>query len=518
MTSKLLAVALSVSLVAANPGHALSLEDVFKSVTKPFTDVATAATGVATQILGGAGQVLEGGVGVVEQVGSGTFTIVNKGGEVVGQIAQTVGGTTVVTIGSIGTNVTTAVSSAGTDVVATYTKAWRDTGEQARRSFDDTVEAGAAALRYSERTIASGATALSNAERRAREGKLIDAVWGLALEPAQAQEDNFFKATQESSVINQAAGSAAAIYGGPGGAAAYAAWATYKATGDATAAFKVGLAAALTSAVGPGEALPADSSYLEVVKRAAVAGATGGVSVAAQGGDEAAITNAFLKSSGAVLIQAGQGQAKAYSPKAAEALKLAECVSAKDVDCLSNTTYVRDASGRMFHELGGAKVAPGKLDVKQEIGKWSGIDLNAAQSKVDKAIADVSKLPGSQKIVLFGGRFVLTSQLGQYSTVGYGKPVVVLTAVGKDSPFNFSRTFGKIGPALAGGNYNCIIGMQPRTIRSVVSGTSCRTVYRRHDGTQQVIWETPSHPAACVPKAQAFVNELARKGITCSPR
>jgi hypothetical protein len=88
------------------------------------------------------------------------------------------------------------------------------------------------------------------AEKRLREGKVVDSMWGLATEPLQSSEENFAKATQESEVINAAAGTAAAVYGGPAGAAAYAAWSTYRRTGNADIALRAGILAAVTSQMG----------------------------------------------------------------------------------------------------------------------------------------------------------------------------------------------------------------------------------------------------------------------------
>jgi hypothetical protein len=52
-------------------------------------------------------------------------------------------------------------------------------------------------------------------------------------------------------------------------------------------------------------AMPA-GSVGEVAKKAYVTGAIGGISVAASGGDEAAVRDAFLKSGGMVVVQSGQ--------------------------------------------------------------------------------------------------------------------------------------------------------------------------------------------------------------------
>ena len=146
---------------------------------------------------------------------------------------QQVGGDTIATAQKAGGDTVRTFVKAGKDATATYVKAWKDTAEQTKKSFQDTVDAGKAATNYTINQVKAYETALNSAEKRLREGKVVDSMWGLAVEPLQASEANFAKATQESTLIATAAASAAAVYGGPGGAAAYAAWSTYRATGNA---------------------------------------------------------------------------------------------------------------------------------------------------------------------------------------------------------------------------------------------------------------------------------------------
>jgi hypothetical protein len=189
------------------------------------------------------------------------------------------------------------------------------------------------------------------------------------------------KAAQESAVINAAAQTAAAVYGGPAGAAAYAAWYTYRATGDANLALKAGVLSALTSAGGSVANTPS-GTVVEVVKKAAVAGAVGGVATAAAGGDANAVKNAFLKSGSAVLVQGASDQLEAYSPNAQNAFQTTQCISARDVDCLSNTTYVRDVTGKILCDKNDRpRIDNAKLDPKQYVGEWTGIDPNSIEAK-----------------------------------------------------------------------------------------------------------------------------------------
>ena len=428
-------------------------------------------------------------------------------------------GTDVLKVVIKGTNDTVAVvSKAGNDIVVNYAKAWKDTTEQTKRSFNDGVDAGAAALRYQERVTKDYLTSLGNSERRLREGKVVDAAWGLATEPVQSQEKNFFKATQESHVINDAAASAAAFYGGPGGAAAYASWSTYKSTGDATLAMRVGIIAGLSSELGSssGATLSTNATTSEIVRKATIAGAAGGIAIAAQGGDEAAIKDGFLKSAGSVLIQVSKNKLNSSVPNASNYIEIAECVSAKDVSCLGRTAYVRDVNGKLVKEIskdGNYKIE--NIDPKTQIGHWVGVNLNDPSNQNLKQFANISKLPNSNIIAMYDGRVVLTTTLGTNENIEYGKPQVVLTILNGPSPFKFQRKF-QIAHT-ENGYYSCKIQKITMTVKTKVQGNSCKTLYTRSDGNTQIIWNTPSHPNACSSKAAAFVKSLEQKGVDCSP-
>jgi hypothetical protein len=245
----------------------------------------------------------------------------------------------VTTIEKAGSETVRSFEKIGKDATATYLKTWKDTAEQTRRSLNDAAEAAAAIKRYQEREWEAKIRAANNAVRRANEGKFLDAAWHIGTEQMQATEENYFKATQESTLIN-AAGQATATAYGPGGAAAYTAWHTYRTTGDPEMAIRAGIQSAITSQGGSAVGGLPSGTATEVIKKAAVAGAVGGLAVAAAGGDEKAITDAFLRSGGAVLVQSSTESFKMHNPKAADALQMVHCLSTRDVDCLSNIRAV----------------------------------------------------------------------------------------------------------------------------------------------------------------------------------
>jgi hypothetical protein len=467
---------------------------------------------------------LPGVTRTVEKLGNDTLITLQKAGGDTILTLQKAGGDTIETVVKAGGDSVTTIAKAAGDTTATYIKGWRDSADQAQRSFKDTVDAGQAAVHYTENQLKSQRTAIENANKRLRDGKVVDAMWGLATEPMQSTEKNFAQATQESTVINTAAGSAAAIYGGPAGAAAYAAWATYRRTGNADLAFRAGILAAVTSQMGSSVASMPAGTTGEILKKAAMAGAAGGISVAAAGGDEQSIKEGFLKSAGAVLIQGGSNQLKAYSPKLKDAYDTVQCISARDVDCLSNTTWARNAKGKiLYDQQGKPRIDPTKLDPKQYLGKWTGLDPNSVEGKKNEFITRISKLPKSAVIPLMKNQWVLTSALGVDEMIGHDKPTVVLTYVGKSAPFISTVKYGRAVTAASvaapgTGAYVCPFNGFNRTVTVRKSGTSCEALYHKEGGVSETIWHSAHSPEICADKGSAFVKHLGDLGIMCKAR
>jgi hypothetical protein len=157
----------------------------------------------------GPGGPLQQGGPLVEQFGNNTLTTIQQAGAGTVRTLQKAGGDAITTIQKAGDDSIKTTYKAAGDAIATYVKAWRDTGEQAKRSFNDAVDAGQAVSHYVENQAKAEIDAVNNALKRLRDGKVVDAWWGLATEPVKSSEENFAKATQESEVINAAAGSAA---------------------------------------------------------------------------------------------------------------------------------------------------------------------------------------------------------------------------------------------------------------------------------------------------------------------
>lgn len=446
----------------------------------------------------------------VEQVGTAVLTT-----------AKTVANDTVRTLINAQRDVITTIEKAGSDTVksiekvgkdatATYLKAWKDTAEQARQSLNDAAEAAAAVKRYQERELEAKIRAANNAIRRVNEGKFLDAAWHIGTEQLQATEENYFKATQESTLISAAGQAAATAYGGPGGASAYTAWHTYRTTGDPEMAIRAGVLSAITSQGGSAVSGLPSGTATEVIKKAALAGAVGGLAVAAAGGDEKAITDAFLRSGGAVLVQSSTESFKMHNPKAADALQTVHCLSTRDVDCLSNTTYGMDAKGKILYENGKPRI---EKYIPQSIAKWTQPDPNSPEAKQVAFITKLAKLAKSGEIPVFDGKWVITTNLGINAELAQNAPMAVLTYAGDKPPFDF-RTDYEYSEQVAA--YVCKLGSE-RRISVTQKGTACQTLHFR-DGNTETIFRSPNHPMKCLAEASKFVKgRMKELGASCNP-
>lgn len=252
-------------------------------------------------------------------------------------------------------NVDTSVRKAGADIERTVRQTGGDVGRELRTAADEIESAAVAIYRFTLREAESSKDAVSNAEQRFREGKVIDAVWHLGVDPAQGSSKNAASAASESAVLNTIGSVAASAYGGPGGAAAYAAWLAYYQTGgDVNAALRVGLTAAVQSYAGQyAKVTPAGATVSEAFKKAATGGALSGLAVAASGGSAEDVRNAMLATAGGFLVQDGY-QALAANESVASFAKTARqvyCVKTmvdnnEDKTCPGLKDYLKDDQGR----------------------------------------------------------------------------------------------------------------------------------------------------------------------------
>ncbi|MBQ0822647.1 hypothetical protein KBI52_20890 [Microvirga sp. HBU67558] len=274
------------------------------------------------------------------------------------------------------------------DIIAKSRKSLDDIAWNVVKGANDIVDAGKAGARYIEFQISGFGNSLSEADKRIREGKVVDAVWHLSTDPYKNQEEATARAAQESELVNTSLSAAASFYGGPAGASAYAAWYAYRSTGDVNMAVRVGVTTAIMSAGYSKVSAMPQGTLGQVTKKALVSGAVGGIAVAAAGGDETAVKDAFLKQGGMVIVQSGQSYVtkKYVDPAVAKADQY--CMNSVGVKCsLVLPKYQRDAQGNLIFDAKGLpKIDKSfKLPGKETLGKWQEIAKQAEQDLYKKA-------------------------------------------------------------------------------------------------------------------------------------
>ena len=156
---------------------------------------------------------------------------------------------------------------------------------------------------YSRATLQAQVASVQQAAQRLEEGKLVDAVWHLGVDPLNAQQEAAAQAAIRSSIIRAVGQAAATAYGGgAAGAAGYSAWLAYHETGgDLELSLRAGAIAGATSAVMKSTGTLTEGTNIkdhlaidQVARRAIISGAVAGAAVAASGGTQADVEKAAV--------------------------------------------------------------------------------------------------------------------------------------------------------------------------------------------------------------------------------
>ena len=422
-------------------------------------------------------------------------------------------------------------------------RGWKKSSGQTRKDFKELTNAARAAERFQKRQNKADQDLLGKGSRKLLKGAPIGELWQTAVDHTHASDDNLAKATQESALLAAVAQAAATFYGGPAGAAAYAAWSTYHATGDANLAFRAGIIAALSNQAGASVSTMPTGTMSEVLKKAALAGSMGGIATAAAGGDEKAVKEAFLRSAGNVLIQAGNSKLTQYSPTAKNAVDTVQCVSARDVDCLSRTRWAKDAQGKLEKLANGSPYVAKLKSAQEQAAAWSAYAKGSVEEQKAKYLTPLSKIPQTDAIPLFNNRWVLTSTLGTKATPEEGVPTVVLTYVGPDAPVYSKTTYNVPGekPFTVGSapptrehsglssaqaqptthaTFVCSALGYNRTIVVTDTAPGCKSIYRKEGGVAQTLWNTslPGKIPVCMAESEKVLVKLRQASFKCSSR
>ena len=267
-------------------------------------------------------------------------------------------------------------------------------------------------IKYAEAMVKSTGTSLEKAGERLSEGKILDALWHAAADPYKNMSDNAAEAAARSTIVRVVGQVAATAYGGPGGAAAYAAWLAYYATdGDLELTLKAGAIAGATAYAMNAAASDAATTNLvestvidEVVQKALISGAIAGAAVALAGGSEHDIQQAVTAGITMSVIRAGY-QELTGSDLDRENLKSSKgpsyCLNAKPgsgLDCLPpDEAYIRKADGSISYKDGVPEIDVSKLvSTRPHVGRFaSGPDDPWYEfTETSGLMVLVSKIPG----------------------------------------------------------------------------------------------------------------------------
>jgi hypothetical protein len=318
-------------------------------------------------------------------------------------------------------------------------KAGKDVEAETGRFGHNLEDAAHAIGHYLEHEAQGTGQTLNNAERRLREGKVVDALWHLGTEPLQHTSDNAAIAVQESEYLNTVAQVAATAYGGgPTGAAAYAAWLTYKQTDNADLALRAGVLTYATSmAFKATGSMNADTGS-QIARKAAITAAVGGIAVAAAGGNEAAIQEGFLKAGAMVLVQDGY---KRYTGSALDARASegdAYCMTAEGEACSPpESAYVKDDKGKIVHNAKGEPIIDmSKVDPRvPHVGLMGGAGNPNWSEERSPVMTSISKVPGMNAMALFHDQWTISWDMGTLTTPASIIPAIVLTYTGTGAPY-----------------------------------------------------------------------------------
>jgi hypothetical protein len=317
------------------------------------------------------------------------------------------------------------------DLAKTFAKAIDDSAKEINRAGINVNDVAIAAGQFLENQTRSVGTILSDAQKRAREGKVIDAIWHAATDPVKHTEDNFGKAVTRSSLLNEVATAAASTYGGPMGSAAYASWLTYKRTGNLQIALKAGIiAGAVKRGIKIVDGMPTGTES-QLAQKTLASASIGGAAVAASGGGEHEIIEAFVK--GGALTQARQ-RFKELPNKAINGKAPAI------PDLVKYNNYVKhkfsilvDKTGKPILDAKGNQ----QLDIRtitfRDISKVS-IDNSSLRKEI------LIKIPYINDMVHFHDQWETIAQKAQYKIVATIFPTKIIPIAGPDATISKQST------------------------------------------------------------------------------
>lgn len=509
-----------------HPGHCAG--DAGKAVEKGAQDVGKAAEKAGQDV----GHTAEK---AVQDAGNAAQKAVQDVGKTAEKAGQDIGANVEIAAQDIGKNAEKAVR----DIAQNLEKAGKDTEAETSRAGQNAKEAIDVSARYLERQAQGVGNTLSDAEVRLREGKVVDALWHAAIDPIRYTEKNAAQAALESSLLRAVGETAASAYGGPQGAAAYAAWLTYRETGDPDLALRVGIITGASSyALGKAGGMPNATSE-QIVKKAIVTGAIGGTAVAAAGGNEAAIKDGFLKAGAMVVVQDGfkKYTTHRFDPKASNGIAY----------CMTTNPAV------------GCQPVPAEaITSLDERGNITGVDMSKLGPEYSHvgikspeigfgneqlpAMKAISQIPGMNAMAVFHDTWAINWNMDPLTTkltivpaiaityTGTGAPYYELlrrTTINEDlknidgsSPLNVAINSTSVVFKKADIQQSAYCKNGPNAKAFAVEKTTdndlykCRVIVNADDGATTP-WIAHSEEKFCEGKAKELLNELTSSGWEC---
>jgi hypothetical protein len=339
------------------------------------------------------------------------------------------------------------IEKAAHDTGKTIEKGAHDTGKTIEKAVQDTGKGGETVYKFGVREIEAIGASVRDADKRLKEGKFVDAIWHLTTDQLKHAEKNAGKAAQESDLVRVAGQIAASAYGGPGGAAAYAAWLTYNQTRDVGLALRVGAitgaAAYATGAVNkvPNVDAAGHVNAAAIAEKTIMGGAIGGVAVAAAGGDKQAIQEGFLKAGGAVLVQSVYEQQTKHALDGRASKGDAHCMAAVDPKATCAPPVKAYQMGPDGKPVLGDDGLP-KVDVREtdprapHVGTWAkpGEAPIIGITETSKLMITISKYPGMNAMALLHDHLSYSMKFDPVTNVWTIVPATIVTYYGTGVP------------------------------------------------------------------------------------
>jgi hypothetical protein len=265
-------------------------------------------------------------------------------------------------------------------------------------------------------------------------------LWHVTTDQLKHTEENAGKAAQESDLVRVAGQIAASAYGGPGGAAAYAAWLAYSQTKDVGLALRVGVITGAAAYASGGVAKTPNANAGVIAEKTIMAGAIGGVAVAAAGGDKQAIQEGFLKAGGAVLVQSVYEIETHHKLDARVSRGPAYCMAAVDpsVPCAPpKEAYEMGPDGKPVVDKDLPKVDVRKTDPSRpHVGTWAKPDEAPiiGPQETSKLMITVSKYPGMNAMALLHDHVSYSMSFDPVTNVWTIVPATAVTYYGTGVP------------------------------------------------------------------------------------